>query len=88
MPALPRLTRAEWLRLSAFGGAVAFLHLLGWGLFLWYAHRNPALAGLNADDIQAVASANANVRGLRAIVYPNPALQGWRVTLDFERAER
>jgi nickel/cobalt transporter (NiCoT) family protein len=40
------LTRAEWLRLSAFGGAVLFLHLLGWGLFAWYARTNPALAGL------------------------------------------
>jgi nickel/cobalt transporter (NiCoT) family protein len=42
----PVLSRSEWLRLSAFGGAVAFLHVLGWGLFLWYAHANPALAGL------------------------------------------
>src|SRR5438477_5018280 len=40
------LTRAEWLRLSGFGGAVLFLHLLGWGLFLYYARHNPALAGL------------------------------------------
>jgi high-affinity nickel-transport protein len=43
---LPTLTRSEWLRLSAFGGAVAFLHLLGWGVFLWYARSSPALAGL------------------------------------------
>ncbi len=43
---LPTLTRAEWLRLSGFGGAVALLHLAGWGLFLWYARSNPALAGL------------------------------------------
>jgi high-affinity nickel-transport protein len=43
---LPALTRSEWLRLSAFGGAVAFLHLLGWGVFLWYARSSPALAGL------------------------------------------
>src|SRR5438105_12785611 len=43
---LPTLSRDEWLRLSGFGGAVAFLHLLGWGLFLWYARSNPALAGL------------------------------------------
>ena len=28
------LSRAEWLRLSGFGGAVLMLHLLGWGLFL------------------------------------------------------
>ena len=40
------LTRAEWLRLSGFGGAVLFLHVAGWGLFLYYARGNPALAGL------------------------------------------
>lgn len=40
------LTRAEWLRLSGFGGAVALLHLLGWGLFIYYSRRHPALAGL------------------------------------------
>jgi high-affinity nickel-transport protein len=39
-------TRAEWLRLGGFSGAVLFLHLLGWGLFLYYARSNPALAGL------------------------------------------
>jgi nickel/cobalt transporter (NiCoT) family protein len=35
-----------WLRLSGFAGAVALLHVLGWGLFAWYATGNPALAGL------------------------------------------
>jgi nickel/cobalt transporter (NiCoT) family protein len=35
-----------WLRLSGFAGAVALLHVLGWGLFAWYASGNPALAGL------------------------------------------
>jgi high-affinity nickel-transport protein len=40
------LTRAEWLRLAGFGSAVLFLHVLGWGLFLYYARHNPALAGL------------------------------------------
>ena len=40
------LTRAEWLRLSGFGSAILFLHLLGFGLFLYYARHNPALAGL------------------------------------------
>ena len=42
------LTRAEWIRLSGFGSAVLFLHLLGWGLFLYYARDNPALAGLGS----------------------------------------
>jgi high-affinity nickel-transport protein len=34
------------LRLLALGGAVALLHALGWGLYLWYSRRTPALAGL------------------------------------------
>jgi nickel/cobalt transporter (NiCoT) family protein len=42
------LTRAEWFRLAGFGGAVLLLHLLGWGLFLYYARHNPALAGLGS----------------------------------------
>ena len=41
-----RLSRAEWLRLSGFGSAVVFLHVLGWGLFAWYSRTNVALAGL------------------------------------------
>ena len=40
------LTRAEWLRLGGFGTAVALLHLLAWGLFVYYSRGNPALAGL------------------------------------------
>ncbi len=42
------MTRAEWLRLGGFGGGVLLLHLLGWGLFLYYSRRNPALAGLGS----------------------------------------
>ena len=40
------LTPAEWVRLSGFGSAVAALHVIGWGLFVYYSHANPALAGL------------------------------------------
>ena len=40
------LTRREWLRLGGFGGAVGLLHLVGWGLFVYYSRHNPALAGL------------------------------------------
>jgi len=40
------LTRAEWLRLSGFGAAIALLHVAGWGLFLYYVDCSPALAGL------------------------------------------
>src|SRR5256886_10533131 len=42
------LTRAEWIRLSGFAGGVVFLHVVGWGLFLYYARHNPALAGLGS----------------------------------------
>jgi high-affinity nickel-transport protein len=40
------MTRAEWARLGGFSGAVVLLHVLGFGLFLWYLPRNPALTGL------------------------------------------
>ena len=46
-----------------------------------------ALEGLGEDEVEAVASGNANVRGLRANAFPNTATQGWRVTLDFERID-
>jgi high-affinity nickel-transport protein len=37
--------RGHWF---AIAGTVAALHVLGWGLYLWYLHRTPALAGLGA----------------------------------------
>jgi high-affinity nickel-transport protein len=40
------MTRSEWTRLGGFSGAVVLLHVLGFGLFLWYLPRNPALTGL------------------------------------------
>jgi len=39
-------TRQEWWRLSGLYGFVALLHILGWGAFLFYAARYPALVGL------------------------------------------
>ena len=39
-------TRAEWIRLGGFGAAVLFLHVAGWGLFVYYSRHHPALAGL------------------------------------------
>jgi nickel/cobalt transporter (NiCoT) family protein len=42
------LTGGEWLRLSGFCGVVGALHLVGWGLFLYYGSANPALAGLGS----------------------------------------
>jgi nickel/cobalt transporter (NiCoT) family protein len=40
------LDRRDWLRLSGFAAAVALLHIVGWGLFLYYSRAYPALAGL------------------------------------------
>jgi len=40
------LTPREWARLGGFTAGVLFLTVLGWGLFLYYARHNPALAGL------------------------------------------
>lgn len=48
----------------------------------------PAADDKSPGDVQAVASANDNVRGLRAIAYPNPQRGGWRVTLDYERIDK
>jgi high-affinity nickel-transport protein len=40
------MSRADWRRLGGFSAAVVLLHGLGFGLFLWYLPRNPALTGL------------------------------------------
>ena len=40
------MTRAEWGRLGGFSAGVVLLHVLGFGLFLYYLPRNPALTGL------------------------------------------
>ncbi len=40
------LARVEWCRLAVFAAAILGLNVLGWGLFVYYAHGNPALAGL------------------------------------------
>src|SRR5947207_5943955 len=41
-----RLAPDEWLRLAAFGVAVAALHAIGCGLFVYYSSRYPSMAGL------------------------------------------
>jgi high-affinity nickel-transport protein len=43
---LRALSHRERLRLAGFGAAVAGLHVVGWGLFLYYSRSYPALAGL------------------------------------------
>jgi high-affinity nickel-transport protein len=40
------LSPAEWARLGGFASGVVFLHIVGFGLFFYYARHNPALAGL------------------------------------------
>ena len=39
-------TRSEWTRLAGLYGFVACLHIVGWGLFLYYSSRFPAMIGL------------------------------------------
>src|SRR5919201_168232 len=41
-------TRAEWWRLGGLSGAVLLLHLVGWGLLLYYSASHPVLGGLGA----------------------------------------
>ena len=36
----------EWRRLAGFGGAVVGLHVVGWGLLLYFASSKPVLVGL------------------------------------------
>src|SRR5207247_10150213 len=40
------VSRDEWLRLSGFGAAVLALHVVGWGLFLYYSGHHRTLVGL------------------------------------------
>jgi high-affinity nickel-transport protein len=40
------VTREEWLRLSGLGAAVLGLHVVGWGLFLYYSGQYRPLVGL------------------------------------------
>ena len=40
------VSRDEWLRLSGFGAAVLALHVVGWGLFLYYSGHYRPLVGL------------------------------------------
>ena len=39
-------TSSEWRRLAGLYGFVAGLHVLGWGLYLHYAHYYPSIVGL------------------------------------------
>jgi high-affinity nickel-transport protein len=67
-------TRGEWWQLARLYGVVAFLHLLGLGLFLHHAARYPALVGLglaaymfglrHAFDADHIAAVDDTVRYL------------------------
>jgi high-affinity nickel-transport protein len=67
-------TRGEWWHLARLYGVVAFLHLLGLGLFLHHAARYPALVGLglaaymfglrHAFDADHIAAVDDTVRYL------------------------
>ena len=67
-------TPEEWLRLAGFYGFVLVLHLGGWGMFLHYAWRYPALVGLgvaayafglrHAFDADHIAAVDDSVRYL------------------------
>lgn len=68
----PWFTPAEWRRLAGFYGFIALLHVLGWGLFLYYSARYPALIGLgltaylfglrHAFDADHIAAVDDSVR--------------------------
>jgi glucans biosynthesis protein len=47
----------------------------------------PGLPPDDAEDVQAVASGNANLRLVHVNVYPNPARRGWRATVEFDRLD-
>ena len=67
-------TTSEWWRLAGFYGFIAFLHALGWGLYLHYAAAHPALVGLglaaymfglrHAFDADHIAAVDDTVRYL------------------------
>ncbi len=73
-PRLLRFSRDEWWRLAGLYGFVAFLHVLGWGTFLYYSSRHPALVGLglaaylfglrHAFDVDHIAAVDDTVRFL------------------------
>ena len=66
--------RSDWLRLAALYGAVAALHIAGWGAYLLHAPAHPALVGLgfvayllglrHAFDADHIAAVDDTVRYL------------------------
>ena len=69
-----KFSPAEWTRLAGLYGFVALLHVVGWGLYLYYAAHFPALVGLgfvaymfglrHAFDADHIAAVDDTVRYL------------------------
>jgi glucans biosynthesis protein len=49
--------------------------------------NTPLPPATSADDVQAVATLNANARLIRVHTYPNPVRGGWRTTVEFDRLD-
>ena len=47
----------------------------------------PALEGVDDEEVEAVATGNANVSDLRVVSHRNNVTGGWRVTVDFKRVD-
>ena len=68
-------SRSEWIRLAWLYGAVAMLHVGGWGCYLYFCGRHPALVGLgfvaymlglrHAFDADHIAAVDDTVRYLQ-----------------------
>jgi high-affinity nickel-transport protein len=67
-------TVAEWTRLAGFYGFIGVLHIVGWGLFVYYSSQYPAMVGLgfaaymfglrHAFDADHIAAVDDTVRFL------------------------
>jgi glucans biosynthesis protein len=79
------LPPGAWVAQSRFGHGYREGKLPAGRMQFHLDFAGPALQGLSEEDVEAVATGNANVRDMRVIALPNPAVQGWRVTLDYER---
>jgi glucans biosynthesis protein len=47
----------------------------------------PALEGVDEEEVEAVATGNANVSDLRVVSHRNNVTGGWRMTVDFKRVD-
>ena len=47
----------------------------------------PALEGVDDEEVEAVATGNANVQDLKVVAQRNTVSGGWRVMVDFQRGD-